>query len=69
MNKKIFKINELEPGKLYDMVNNPYPDHILYFVDDEGFFWNKDLIVKTQSKSIDRYNDTINLEFYEVSEK
>lgn len=66
MDKKLLKINELEPGKLYDMVNNPFPNHLLYYVDEDGFYYQKDLIEKTQGKSMIRYNEAMRLRFYEV---
>lgn len=66
MDKKLLKINELEPGKLYDMVNNPFPNHLLYYVDEDGFYYQKDLIEKTQGKKAIRYNEAIQLRFYEV---
>ena len=66
MDKNLLKIHELEPGKLYDMVNNPYPNHILYYVDEEGFYCHKDLIVKNQGKRMIQYNEAIQLRFYEV---
>jgi hypothetical protein len=66
MDKKLLKIHELESGKLYDMVNNPHPNYLLYFVDEEGFFYQRDTVVKTEGKSFLRYNDAIKMEFYEV---
>jgi hypothetical protein len=66
MDKKLLKVYELEAGKIYDMVNNPYPDHILYYVDEEGGFCQKDLIVVTQGKRSVRYNEVIKHRFYEV---
>lgn len=66
MAKKLLKIHELEAGKLYDMVNNPFPDYLLYFVDNEGLFYQRDLVVKTEGKSSLKYNDSLRLEFYEV---
>lgn len=66
MSKKILKIHELEPGKLYDMIDNPYPDHILYYVDEDGNYCHKDLIVKTQGKRMIQYNEAIKKQFYQI---
>jgi hypothetical protein len=66
MDKNLLKIHELESGKLYDMVDNPYPNHILYYVDEEGCYCHKDLIVKTQGRRMLQYNEALKLRFYEV---
>lgn len=66
MDIPLLKIHELKPGKLYDMVNNPFPDHILYYIDEEGNYCHKDLIVKTQGKRHVAYNDALKLRFFEV---
>lgn len=67
MSKPLLSIHELEPGKLYDMVGNPYPNHILYYVDKDGNYCHKDLIVKTHGKRFARYNEIIKDRFYEVN--
>lgn len=66
MTKKLLNVHELEAGKLYDMVDNPYPGYLLYYVDEEGSFCHKDLVVITEGKSVVRYNEIIKRQFYEV---
>lgn len=69
MTKPLLTIQELQPGKLYERIDNPFPNHILHYVDDAGNYWNKDLIVKTQHKNFVGYNDALKLRFFEVDTK
>lgn len=63
---KLLKINELKTGKLYDMVNNPNANYLLYFVDNEGNLCYKDAVVKGEGKGDFNYNTVIKTDFYEV---
>lgn len=66
MEKQLLKIQELEVGKMYDMVDNPHPNYLLYFVDDEGALYQYDTVVKCDGKSLIRYNQALGLRFYEA---
>ncbi|WP_422661609.1 hypothetical protein ACK8P5_26160 (plasmid) [Paenibacillus sp. EC2-1] len=63
---KLLKINELQPGKMYDMINNPMANYLLYFVDDQGNLWRRDTVVKVEGMERLEYNEAIKADFYEV---
>lgn len=69
MNKEYLKINELEVGVVYDIVNNPFPNHIYYFIDEEGNLCNIDDIVKCIGKvgNYKSYNEVIKMNFVVAS--
>lgn len=69
MKKSLLTIQELQPGKLYDRVDNPFPNHIIHYVDKDLNLWNKDLIVKTQHMSYVKYNEALKLRFFEIENK
>lgn len=60
------KIHELVAGKIYDIVDNPFPNHIFYFVDDAGFLYVKDRIVKCEYLSPREYNKVMKMVFIEA---
>ena len=62
------KIHELVIGKIYDIVDNPFPNHILYFVDNEGFLYVKDTIVKCEHLALHDYNKVLKMVFIEAQE-
>jgi len=64
--KKQLKINNLKVGVLYDILDNPFPNHIYYFVDNEGFLYVKDIIVNCNHLEHKNYNDVIKMVFIEI---
>lgn len=66
MAKKLLKISELEVGKMYDMVDNPHPNYLLYFVNEEGLFCSYDTVVRVKGISSITYNKSLTTRLYEV---
>lgn len=66
MDKKLLTIQALEKGKMYDMVDNPHPNYLLYFVDEEGALHHYDTVMKCDGKSSITYNKMLKTRFYEA---
>lgn len=69
MSRKLLSIKELIPNKMYDMIDNPYPNYLLYYVDDKGQLCSYDTVVKVKGISSMSYNEVICCEFYDPSIK
>jgi hypothetical protein len=63
---ELLKIQELQLGRMYDMVDNPHPDYLLYYVDEEGLFCKKDTVMNVKGRCSRSYNEMLETRFYEV---
>lgn len=61
----LLKIQDLKPGIKYDMINNPHPNYLLYFVNEEGKLFSYDTVVKVEGVSSMTYNDVIHAKFFD----
>lgn len=66
MKKKQLKVHELKVGVLYEIVDNLFPNHIYYFIDNNGVLYIKDIIVHCNCLASQSYNDVIKMIFIET---
>ena len=60
-------IKDLKIDKFYDIKNNNLKGYLIFFVDEKGRLFQYDTVVKCNSSTWYKYNEAIELEFFEIN--
>lgn len=63
------KIFDLKAYLVYDIINNPHPNHIYYSIDESGMLYIYDSIIGCFYESTDSYNKILKMGFVSTNFK